>query len=161
MEALPVHTHYIGGQWQEPRAAATAIVRNPATEVAVGEVCLASGDQVARACQAAAEALSGGSATQEEIFGPVLCVLGAESDEHATELANATRYGLAASVWSTNPERAENAARSLVAGQVDINGARFNTRAPFGGFRDSGFGRELGAYGVEEYVELRAVQHPT
>ncbi|PWG61842.1 aldehyde dehydrogenase family protein [Sediminicurvatus halobius] len=100
------------------------------------------------------------SVAQEEIFGPVICVLSADDDEHAVDLANGTRYGLAASVWSADPQRAERVAESLVAGQVEINGARFNPHAPFGGFRDSGYGRELGAYGVDEFLELKATQHP-
>lgn len=101
---------------------------------------------------------AGDPIAQEEVFGPVLCILGAGDDAEAIRIANGTRYGLAAAVWTADARRAHEVARSLVAGQVDINGARFNPQAPFGGFRASGYGRELGAFALEEYLELQAVQ---
>ena len=95
---------------------------------------------------------------QTEIFGPVLCVMTYRDDEEAVELANGTIYGLAAAVWANDPLRASRMARKLRAGQVDINGARFNLQAPFGGYKQSGLGRELGRYGLEEFLELKAIQ---
>jgi aldehyde dehydrogenase (NAD+) len=75
-------------------------------------------------------------------------------------IANHTRYGLTGGVWSADPDRALAVARRLRAGQVDINGAGFNPLAPFGGYRQSGIGREHGPYGLAEYLELKAVQLP-
>lgn len=96
----------------------------------------------------------------EEIFGPVLAVLCYETVEDAIALANGTRYGLAASVWAADESGGEVVANALRAGQVDVNGARFNAAAPFGGFGMSGVGREGGVYGLEEFLEPRAVQFP-
>ncbi|HEX9079064.1 MAG TPA: aldehyde dehydrogenase family protein, partial [Desulfuromonadaceae bacterium] len=73
-------------------------------------------------------------------------------------IANGTVYGLAGAVWSGSPARAEWVARQIRAGQVDINGGAFNLLAPFGGYRQSGNGRELGRFGLEEFLELKAMQ---
>lgn len=96
----------------------------------------------------------------EEIFGPVLAVLCYDTVNEAIAQANGTRYGLAATVWAADDASAEAVADQLRAGQVDINGARFNAAAPFGGFGMSGVGREGGVYGLEEFLEPRAVQFP-
>lgn len=95
---------------------------------------------------------------QEEIFGPVLSIMAYRDDEDALRIANGTRYGLAAAVWSGSDERALGFARRLKAGQVDINGGAFNVKAPFGGCKQSGYGRELGAYGLDEFLELKSMQ---
>lgn len=95
---------------------------------------------------------------QEEVFGPVLCIIGYRDVEHALEIANGTRYGLAAAVWSADADRAVRIARRIRAGQIDINGAPFNPMAPFGGFKQSGYGRELGIFGIEEYLEPLSLQ---
>ncbi|MBI4955378.1 MAG: aldehyde dehydrogenase family protein [Myxococcales bacterium] len=95
---------------------------------------------------------------QEEIFGPVLCIIPYEDEEDAVRIANDTSYGLAAAVWSKSPERAESVARRIRAGQVDVNGGRFNPLAPFGGFKQSGYGREFGHHGLEEYLETQSLQ---
>ncbi len=95
---------------------------------------------------------------REEIFGPVLVVIPYDSEVAALEIANDTDYGLAGAVWSADPERAQHFARSMRAGQVDINGGRFNPLAPFGGFKKSGVGRELGKYGLEEFLEPKSLQ---
>lgn len=97
---------------------------------------------------------------QEEIFGPVLCIVPYEGEEEAVQIANGTVYGLAAAVWSADPERALRVARRIRAGQIDINGAPFNPRAPFGGFKQSGYGRELGRWGLDEFVEPQSFQLP-
>ena len=94
----------------------------------------------------------------EEIFGPVLCVLPFESEQEAVDIANGTRYGLAAAVWSADQDHAVGVARQLRAGQVEINGGASNAAAPFGGFGQSGYGRELGIHGLEEFLELKALQ---
>lgn len=95
---------------------------------------------------------------QEEIFGPVLSVLGYSSEDEAVQIANGTRYGLAASVWSADQDHAVSVARKLRAGQVEVNGGAFNVAAPFGGFGQSGYGRELGVAGLEEFLEVKALQ---
>jgi acyl-CoA reductase-like NAD-dependent aldehyde dehydrogenase len=95
---------------------------------------------------------------QEEIFGPVLSIIPYESEEEAIEIANGTVYGLAGGVWSSDAERAQRVARRLRTGQVDVNGASFNPLAPFGGYKQSGIGRELGRFGLEEYLETKSLQ---
>lgn len=95
---------------------------------------------------------------QEEVFGPVLSVIAYEDEDDAVRIANGTPYGLAAAVWSGDPARALALARRLRAGQVDVNGAPFNPAAPFGGFGMSGIGRENGVFGLEEFLEPRAIQ---
>lgn len=98
---------------------------------------------------------------QEEVFGPVLAILTYDDEAQAIALANGTKYGLAGAVWSVSPQRAEQAARKMRAGQVDVNGAPFNPAAPFGGFGWSGVGREGGIFGFEEFLEVRAIQLKT
>jgi betaine-aldehyde dehydrogenase len=95
---------------------------------------------------------------QEEIFGPVLSIIPYDTEEEAIEIANDTIYGLAGGVWSGDPERAKKVARRIRTGQVEINGGNFNLMAPFGGFKQSGHGRELGKYGLEEYLEVKSLQ---
>ena len=95
---------------------------------------------------------------QEEIFGPVLSILPYEGEEDAVRIANDTRYGLAGAVWSADRDHAVSVARRLRTGQVDINGGAFNPAAPFGGYRQSGLGRELGRFGVEEFLEVKSLQ---
>ena len=94
----------------------------------------------------------------EEIFGPVLCVLPYETEQDAVDIANGAPYGLAAAVWSADQDEAVSVARQLRAGQVEINGGAFNTVAPFGGFGKSGYGRELGVHGLEEFLEIKSLQ---
>ena len=95
---------------------------------------------------------------QEEIFGPVLSIIAYQDEEDAIRIANGTVYGLAAAVWSADEARAQRVARRLRAGQVDINGGGFNIQAPFGGYKQSGRGRELGKYGLEEFLEYKSLQ---
>jgi acyl-CoA reductase-like NAD-dependent aldehyde dehydrogenase len=95
---------------------------------------------------------------QEEIFGPVLAVIPYDTEDEAIRLANDSIYGLAGGVWGGTPERALQVARRLRTGQVDINGGRFNHLAPFGGFKKSGIGRELGPLALEEFFQLKAIQ---
>ena len=95
---------------------------------------------------------------QEEIFGPVLSIIPYEDEDEAAEIANGTIYGLDGGVWSADPERAKAFARRMRTGQVQINGATFNPLAPFGGYKQSGHGRELGRYGLEEFLEVKSIQ---
>jgi betaine-aldehyde dehydrogenase len=95
---------------------------------------------------------------QEEIFGPVLCIIPYEDEEDAIRIANDTVYGLAGGVWSADPERAKRVARRIRTGQVDINGGQFNPMAPFGGYKQSGHGRELGKFGFEEFLQTKSLQ---
>jgi acyl-CoA reductase-like NAD-dependent aldehyde dehydrogenase len=94
---------------------------------------------------------------QEEIFGPVLSVIPYDGEEEAVRLANDTRYGLAAAVWSGDEERAMTVARGIRAGQVIVNGGDDDPTAPFGGFKESGHGRENGAWGIEGFVAPKAM----
>jgi aldehyde dehydrogenase (NAD+) len=95
---------------------------------------------------------------QEEIFGPVLSIIPYKDEEDAVRIANDTPYGLAGAVWSKDEARAQRVARRIRAGQVDINGGAFNMNAPFGGFKQSGHGREAGVYGLEEFLEYKSLQ---
>ncbi|MFI8423059.1 aldehyde dehydrogenase family protein [Streptomyces sp. NPDC085479] len=94
---------------------------------------------------------------REEIFGPVLSILRYEDEEEALALANGTEYGLGGAVWGKESE-AVAFARRMETGQVDINGGRFNPLAPFGGWKRSGVGRELGAHGLTEYLQTKSLQ---
>lgn len=95
---------------------------------------------------------------QEEIFGPVLSIISYSDEDDAVRIANGTVYGLAGGVWSGSDEHAEKVARRLRTGQVEINGGPFNIYAPFGGYKQSGNGRELGKYGLEDFLEFKAMQ---
>ncbi|WP_326751872.1 aldehyde dehydrogenase family protein [Streptomyces hirsutus] len=95
---------------------------------------------------------------QEEIFGPVLSVLRYEDEEDALRIANGTVYGLAGAVWAADEAQATAFARRMETGQVDINGGRFNPLAPFGGYKQSGVGRELGVHGLTEYLQTKSLQ---
>lgn len=95
---------------------------------------------------------------QEEIFGPVLSIIPYDSDEQAVSIANDSPYGLAGGVWAGSEERALKVAKQLRTGQVDINGGRFNALAPFGGYKKSGIGREIGPLAIEEFFQLKSIQ---
>ena len=95
---------------------------------------------------------------REEIFGPVLSIMPYDSEAEAIEIANDTIYGLAGGVWSGDPERAKRVARQIRAGQVEVNGGAFNVMAPFGGYKQSGLGREAGTFGLEEFLEVKSLQ---
>ena len=95
---------------------------------------------------------------QEEIFGPVLSIIPYDDEEDAIRIANDTIYGLHAGVYGPDQDSAVRVARRLQAGQVDINGQKFNPLAPFGGYKQSGSGRELGQYGLEEFLEVKSLQ---
>lgn len=94
---------------------------------------------------------------QEEVFGPVLVVMAYDSEQQAADWSNATEYGLSGAVWG-DEEHALAFAKRMDTGQVVINGGRFNPLAPFGGMKQSGLGRELGAYGIREFLEPKAYQ---
>ena len=95
---------------------------------------------------------------QEEIFGPVLSILKYEDEDEALRIANDSIYGLAGGVWSGDAEKAKAFARKMKTGQIDINGGAFNVAAPFGGFKQSGVGRELGPFGLEEFTQPKSLQ---
>lgn len=98
---------------------------------------------------------------QEEIFGPVLSIIPYRDEDEAVRIANDSIYGLVGAVWSADETRGMQVARRLRTGQVDVNGAPFNLLAPFGGYKQSGHGRELGRFGLEEFTELKAIQLKT
>lgn len=95
---------------------------------------------------------------REEIFGPVLCIISFEDEDDAIRIANDSDYGLGGAVWSQDEEQAKRVALRLRTGQVDINGAAFNPKAPFGGYKQSGYGREGGRFGLEEFLQIKSLQ---
>lgn len=95
---------------------------------------------------------------REEIFGPVLTIIPFDSEEEAVAIANDTEYGLSGSVWAADAKDATKVARKLRTGQVTVNGADFNAKAPFGGYKASGNGREAGTFGLDEYLEVKSIQ---
>ncbi|MCS5676136.1 MAG: aldehyde dehydrogenase family protein [Actinomycetota bacterium] len=97
---------------------------------------------------------------REEIFGPVLSIIGYADEDDAVAIANDTDYGLSGGVWGTDTDRALAVAKRLRTGQVDMNGAFLNHEAPFGGYKKSGNGRELGRYGLAEFVESKSINLP-
>lgn len=97
---------------------------------------------------------------REEIFGPVLCLIPYADEAEAIAIANDTPYGLAAAVWAADIPAAQQLARKIQAGQISLNGGGFNYEAPFGGFKQSGNGREWGDAGLDEYIELKSLQLP-
>lgn len=94
---------------------------------------------------------------QEEIFGPVLSVITYRDIDDAVEIANGTRYGLGGYIFSSNVEKARQVAERMQAGRIFLNGAPSNNVAPMGGYKQSGNGREMGVFGLEEYLEVKAM----
>ena len=95
---------------------------------------------------------------KEEIFGPVLVIITYKDEQEAIRIANDSIYGLGGGVWSADQDHAIAVARRIRTGQVDINGSPFNSNAPFGGYKQSGNGRENGKFGFEEFLEFKALQ---
>ena len=95
---------------------------------------------------------------KEEIFGPVLVITTYNTESEALKLANDSIYGLSGGVWSKDPDRAVNFAKKMRTGQVSVNGGLFNVSAPFGGYKLSGNGRELGTHGLDEFLEIKSIQ---
>jgi aldehyde dehydrogenase (NAD+) len=95
---------------------------------------------------------------QEEIFGPVLSVLPYHDEADALAIANNSRYGLHGAVWSADQDRAVRFARGVRTGQIDVNGGAYNPLAPFGGYKQSGIGREMGRHALDEFSEVKSIQ---
>ena len=95
---------------------------------------------------------------QEEIFGPVLAIQPYDDEDDAVRIANDTAYGLAGGVWSGDQDRAIAVAKRIRTGQIEINGGAFNPLAPFGGYKQSGHGRENGRYAIEELLQVKSLQ---
>jgi acyl-CoA reductase-like NAD-dependent aldehyde dehydrogenase len=95
---------------------------------------------------------------QEEIFGPVLSIIAYQDEDDAAAIANDSVYGLSGGVWSADGERAKAFARRIRTGQIEVNGGAFNPNAPFGGYKNSGYGREYGSHGFEEFLETKSMQ---
>jgi aldehyde dehydrogenase (NAD+) len=95
---------------------------------------------------------------QEEIFGPVLSILPYDSEDDAVQIANDSPYGLSGGVWAADQDRAKAVARKIRTGQIEVNGGAFNPNAPFGGYKQSGYGREYGTHGFEEFLETKSMQ---
>lgn len=95
---------------------------------------------------------------QEEIFGPVLCLIPFDTEEDAIAIANDSTYGLNGGVWSADAEHAKAVARQIRTGQIEVNGGSFNPSAPFGGYKQSGYGRELGPHGFGEFLQIKSMQ---
>ena len=95
---------------------------------------------------------------REEIFGPVICMIPYAHIDEAISIANDTIFGLSSAVWANTKEQGLKIAKKLKAGQVFVNGGEFNYRAPFGGYKQSGNGREWGKDGLKEFTEVKAIQ---
>ncbi|MGE3388859.1 MAG: aldehyde dehydrogenase family protein [Gammaproteobacteria bacterium] len=95
---------------------------------------------------------------REEIFGPVLTIIPYEDEEDAVRIANDTIYGLGGNVWAGSKEHAVEIAKRIRTGQISVNGGRYNPLAPFGGYKQSGLGREAGKFGLEEFLEVKSLQ---
>ena len=95
---------------------------------------------------------------QEEIFGPVLSIIAYDDEDDAARIANESAYGLSGGVWSADVDRAKAFARRVRTGQIEVNGGAFNPSAPFGGYKNSGYGREYGTHGFEEFLEVKSMQ---
>jgi aldehyde dehydrogenase (NAD+) len=95
---------------------------------------------------------------QEEIFGPVLSIIGYADEDDAVKIANDSAYGLSGGVQGADVERAKKVARRIRTGQIEVNGGAFNPSAPFGGYKNSGYGREYGEHGFEEFLEIKSMQ---
>jgi acyl-CoA reductase-like NAD-dependent aldehyde dehydrogenase len=99
---------------------------------------------------------------QEEVFGPVLVVLPYRDEDDAVAIANDTIFGLSGAVYGGDVERATDVARRLRSGTVSVNGGLYyGPDAPFGGYKQSGIGREMGVAGLEEFLELKTIARPT
>lgn len=94
---------------------------------------------------------------REEIFGPVLCVIAYQDEAEAVAIANDTEYGLSAMVLGRDVERARRVAQQIVAGRVLVNTLAHEPKAPFGGFRHSGVGREMGEWGIRAFMEPKSI----
>jgi aldehyde dehydrogenase (NAD+) len=94
---------------------------------------------------------------RQEVFGPVNVIIPYDDADDAVAIANDSDYGLAGGVWSADPERARDIGRRIRTGRVRINGAPIDMRAPHGGLKLSGIGREMGRYGIEEYLEYQSL----
>lgn len=105
-----------------------------------------------------AEVTNDMTVAQEEIFGPVLSIIAYDDEDDAVRIANDSLYGLSGGVWSSDQERAMSVARRMRTGMVDVNGGAFNIAAPFGGYKQSGYGRENGPYGIEEFLQVKSLQ---
>ena len=97
---------------------------------------------------------------QQEIFGPVLCIIPFEDEAEAISIANDTPYGLSSYLQTGDPERAERVAAAIRAGGVHINGGEFKYGTPFGGYKQSGNGREGGTLGLEDFQEVKTLHLP-
>jgi acyl-CoA reductase-like NAD-dependent aldehyde dehydrogenase len=95
---------------------------------------------------------------QEEIFGPVLSIIPYKDEEDAIRIANDSAYGLSGGVQGADAERAKKVARRIRTGQIEVNGGAFNPSAPFGGYKQSGYGREYGTFGFDEFLEVKSMQ---
>ncbi len=97
---------------------------------------------------------------REEIFGPVLCVIPYETVDDAVDIANDSPFGLCGAVWTADPQQGLDVARRVRTGTFNVNGFTYDTSAPFGGFKQSGLGREWGREGLEPYLELKSIAMP-
>lgn len=156
---------YIDGRWIDPADLRTLMVEDPATEQPCGTIAIGGSADVDNAVQTArrafrptvfADVRNDMTIAREEIFGPVLCILGYGDLDEVIEVGNDTDYGPFGYVSGADLEQARAVARRIRAGTVSINHA-LDIAAPFGGYKQSGNGREWGELGLHEYLETQGI----
>jgi aldehyde dehydrogenase (NAD+) len=151
--------HYINGTFVESHGSEVMDIIKPTNRQVIARVTMADEQDTKRAIAAAVfvNVKNDMTIAKEEIFGPVLSVIAYASEDEAVKIANDSEYGLHAAVLGTDLQRARRVASQIRSGRVVINNMTDDPQAPWGGFKYSGVGREYGRYGIEAFLEPRAI----